>query len=429
MLSWARGLLCCLLALGLAGCGSRQDAALKKLVGKGYSLSVAEFVRAAREGDAQAVRWFVEAGVEPALADEAHHTALGEAVAGGKLPVVEALLSLGVKLPAAGEPSAGLLRSAVQGRHVEMLRFLIDRNVTAKNLPPEAASPLAEAARLGQREAVELLLPLSAGREQEALFAAAAGGDVAVLSLLIHAGASVLEPRHPEEKTALMLAAEAGHADAVELLFNAGSNRWVLDHDGKSARDFAQASGQPKVLALLTAEPSSEEREAGAPLAGATLVGSEAVDSLLIFRGCREEALPFILNSVEDGRTFFHLPSGQTEIVEAKGEVASSHWYLSRIDTEKVPSEWWHPSVILRHSLSGRRMIVVPGLPVRSGRMVAVLDCRSTKQVFEALPGNQFTLAAGAAPYEVDAVSPVKVTLHRSATPGEKITLAIGGQR
>ncbi len=427
-LSWAHRLLGGLAACLLAGCGNHQDAALKKLVGKGYSLSVAEFVRAARDGDAQAVRWFVEAGVEPALADEAHHTALGEAVAAGKLPVVETLVSVGVKLPLTGEPSADLLRMAVQGHNVETLRFLIDRGVTAKNLPPQAASPLTEAARLGQREAVELLLPLSPGREQEALFAAAGGGDVAVLSLLIHVGASVLDHQPSSDKTALMLAAEAGHADAVELLFNAGSNRWVLDRDGRSARDLALAAGQPQAVAVLTAEPTAEERETGARLAGVVLAGSATVESLLVFRGCREEALPFILSSVDEGSASFRLPSGQTKAVEAKGEVADSHWYLSHVDTETAPGEWWHPGVILRNSQNGRRMIMMPGMPARSGRMVAVLDCRPTHQVFEALPGDRFTLEGGPA-YEIDAISPVNVTLHLSATPGEKITLAIGGQR
>ena len=94
-----------------------------------------------------------------------------------------------------------------------------------------------------------------------------------------------------------------------------------------------------------------------------------------------------------------------------------------------MSGEWWHPGVVLRNSLNGRRIFMVRGLPGRSGRTVAVLDCRSTKQVFEALPRDVFTLAGNGAAYEVDADSPVKVTQHRSATPGEKITLAIGGQR
>jgi hypothetical protein len=54
----------------LVACGDPQSAALKELSAQGYSLSVPEFLRAARAGDADAVRGFVAAGMEPNLIHE-----------------------------------------------------------------------------------------------------------------------------------------------------------------------------------------------------------------------------------------------------------------------------------------------------------------------------------------------------------------------
>ncbi len=428
LLQWSRALLISGL---LAGCGDHQAAALKKLTGKGYSLSVAEFVRAARAGDAQAVRWFVEAGLEPSLADDQHHTALGEAVMAGRVPVVEALVALGVKLPKEGEASAELLRAALKGSSPEMVRFLIDHQVTGRGLAKDAVSPLSEAAALGQREAVELLLPLNAGREQEAFFAGAKGGDVSVLSLLLRAGADVLERQPESGKTALMLAAEAGRTQAVEMLFNAGSNRWVLDKEGHSALDLAEAGGYEKTAAVLAVEPTPEGRETEArPLKGANLAvngtWTGGLGSLLVFRGCREESLPFMLDSVAEERASFHLlPSGKVLAVDAKDEIGSTGWFVSGVKTAEEK-----PRVALHHRLSGRRLAMVPGIPGRSGQRVAVQEFGPAKEVFEALPGDTFTMGNSAGlTYTVDAITSLSVQLHDSAKPGEKITLSAGALR
>ena len=421
----SRWLLCLLIGGLLAGCGDPQSRALKKLAGKGYSLSAAEFIRAAQAGDAQAVRWFVEAGVEPTLVDGQHRTALGEAVAAGRVQVVGALVALGVKLPLDGEPAAEFLRAAVKSRSLELLRYLLDHQVTGKGLPPGAVSPLALASELGQREAVELLLPFSAGREQEALFAGAQGGDVAVLSLLIRAGASVLERQSESDSTALILAAEAGRMVAVELLFNAGSNRWALDREGRSALDLARAGGHQKVVALLSVEPTAEEREAGAlPLKGASLgvngTWAGALSSLLVLRGCREEALPFMLDQVAEGRATFHrLPAGKGLNLQPKDEIGDTGWYLDRVE----------PGVAI-HGQTGLRLAMLPGVPGRCGRAVAVLEFGPAREVYEALPGDTFTVGGKIEQtYQVDAVTPLAVQLHSLTRAGEKITLSAGALR
>ena len=451
LVQWLRvPLLGGLLACGLAGCGDHQAAALKKLADKGYSLSVAEFVRAAKAGDDQAVRWFVEAGLEPTLADADHHTGLGEAVAAGRAPVVNALVSLGIKLPCEGEPAAQLLRAAVQSRSAEVLRFLIDHQVTGKGLASDTVSPLEVAASLGQREAVEQLLTLSEGREQAALFAAASGGDVAVLSLLIRAGASVLERQTPSGKTALLLAAESGRTEAVELLFNAGSNRWALDQNGHSALELAEAGGHSKVVGLLSVEPTAEEREAGcirsAPskissegaaepkrvraLDGAVLAANRGwsgdLSSVLALRSCREETVPFVLQGMADGKAQFLMISAEKTVTAGPNDaIEETGWYLDRAEPERKPS-----CVVIYHKTSGWRLAMLPGLPGRCGRVVAVVQFGPAKEVYEALPGDKFTLGGAVSHhYVVVAIGSQTVRLQALDETGEKIVLKAGALR
>ena len=426
---------------GLVSCGDHQAKALSKLAGKGYSLSVAEFVRASREGDAQAVKWFVEAGVEPSLADADGRTGLSEAVAAGKLSSVEALVSLGVKLPNTGEPAAELLRAAVRAHCVEVLRFLLDHQVTGNGIAKDAVSPLTVAAGIGQRDAVELLLPQCAGAEQEALYAAASNGDVAVLSLIIRSGVNLMLSQAETGKTALMLASAAGNDSAVEMLFNSGANRWTLDQDGKSAFDLAVESGHAKCAALLEVEPTAFERELGAIKGSAAPGQAKILDgavmplnpgwgtdlsTLLVYRGCREETLPFLLTSAEEGKaTFALLPSGKSQTVELKGAVDGSDWFLSRVEASEGKAR-----ASMRHSISGRRLAMVPGVPARAGNLVAVFEFGPVKDLYEGQPKDRFVIKGPKdQQYEVDAVSPKNVILHDVAHPAQQLEIAVGGSR
>ncbi len=424
-----------LLAMALSACGDHQAAALKKLTGKGYSLSVDEFLRAARAGDAQAVRWFVDAGLEPNVPDVRHRTGLGEAVTAGSLPTVAALVQAGAALPQEDEAGAELLRAAVRARSLPVLKFLLEHQVTGKGLKPEAVSPLTVAAGLGQREALELLLPISAGREQEALFAGASGGDVAVLSLLIRAGTSILARQQATGRTALMLAAESGKAEAVELLLNAGSNRWVEDAQQHTALDLAEAGGHQRVLALLQAPPGAEERVEGLPrsLNGADFVVNaalhQAVESLLVPRGFREETVPVMLEGVEDGKALLRvLPQGKAEPVEQGRGIGGTGWILEQVRTgEGRPASWQFPQVSLRNPGKGLGLVLVKGLPGRAGRSVAVLEFGPAREVYEALPGDAFAISnATVRHFVVDAVAPLLVELHDTAKPGAKVVLKAG---
>ena len=435
-----------LVILGLVGCRDQQSKALKLLAGKGYSLSVAEFVRAADAGDAQAVRWFVEAGVEPTLSDAQGRTGMSAAVASGRLTVLQALVSVGVALPKDREAANELLRSAVRSRSPEVLRFLLEQRVKPGRSRADARSPLAVAAGLGLQEAVEMLLPHSQGAEQEALYEAAAAGDVAILSLLIVAGADIFQPQPETERTALMLAAAGGHAPAVEMLFTAGSNRWALDAENHSALDLALQRDCKRCVDLLTVEPTEAEREEGAalptPRAGQAralkgaelLVGmawDQEVTRLLVFRTRREETLPWVLTSVSADKALFAVPNGDHPLaVEINGVIGKTDWFLSRIVAVEQPAVWWRPQVALRNAVTGHRLAMVAGVPGRSGKVVAVLEFGPAKEILEASVNDAFVLkGTEVRQLVVDSVTPQHVSLHNAKSTDQKWILPVGGGR
>jgi ankyrin repeat protein len=70
-----------------------------------------------------------------------------------------------------------------------------------------------------------------------------------VVELLLDAGAPI-DATDNRGRTALMIAAELGHATIVEVLLDRGADRTVADKSGKRAADLAaDASVRDKLLA------------------------------------------------------------------------------------------------------------------------------------------------------------------------------------
>jgi ankyrin repeat protein len=77
-----------------------------------------------------------------------------------------------------------------------------------------------------------------------------------MVSLLLERGAET-DLADNRGRTALMIAAELGHDQAVGALLEAGARIDLQDKDGKTARDLAEAAGWAEVASLLdTASPT-----------------------------------------------------------------------------------------------------------------------------------------------------------------------------
>ena len=157
-------ILCLAAALFGCGCGRHPDDALASLTARGYSLSVQEFHRAAKGGDAEALRLFLEAGTAVDVRSADGRTALVVAAHAGKHEAVDYLLKRG-----ASSSTPGLLAAAVMSGQVRVYTLLQEAGV----LPPAEDGLLAKAAELGHLEMTRLLLPLASPPLRDAALRAA----------------------------------------------------------------------------------------------------------------------------------------------------------------------------------------------------------------------------------------------------------------
>ncbi len=113
-------------------------------------------------------------------------------------------------------------------------------------------SEMLQAARQGDLASIERLLAqgTSANVRDEwdttPLMLAAGWGHLRIVRTLIDGGAAVNE-RSRFNRTPLMWAAESGQEDVVRFLLETGADKDLVDQDGKSAIDLANANNHPNV--------------------------------------------------------------------------------------------------------------------------------------------------------------------------------------
>jgi ankyrin repeat protein len=411
----------------LSSCHDSQSDALRELTKRGYSLSVAEYFKAAGAEDLEALRWFEKAGLQPNVADATGRTAVDVAVQAGRAKALTTLLQAGAKLPATPEKAGDLLRSAIASHQIEVLQALIAAGIKPGEAPGEPA--LVVAAREGQRDMVDALVPLCTSQEGAALVAAARTGDVGVISRLLRAGASVFHRESESLMTPLMVAVQAGHASAVELLLASGSNRLAVDARGRWSLDIAQERKDSPVIAMLSVEPSADERRAPLALSGLRLELGRATklkpDVQVTFVGVQEVTLPLLLEAADDRTASFQRGEAVTQ-VPLDQALPDSDWLLEKT----LPTGlYFQPCALLRRHDSMERLLVVKGQPVRHGEPRAWLRLLGDEAVREAAAGDTFVLAGEReATLRVLSVEPMRVTLRDEA---EKTTweLKPGGVR
>lgn len=425
---WWGAITIVLLGISLAACRPDPQAdALQQLTSQGYSLSVAEFFRAVEKDDLKALPQFIAAGIEPAVRDAQGGDAVQVAARSGKSAALRFLLKAGVPLPSEAEQQGALLKAAIESHQTEVLRTLIEGG-----LQPGAAAgepPLVIAARERQREMVDLLVPLSAGHEAPALFAACRTGDVSVIDSLIKAGASVFQ-REPETlMTPLMVAVEAGQRGAAELLLASGSNRFALDAKGRSALDLATDAEQPSLVTLLSTDPSSDEKCVPVPANGRTVdLGRTTLVQphlQITFLGLHEKTLPFVLIEAD--------PTGA--VIQAEGQkpatkigleapVPGTDW---KVEKAVATGLFFQPNATLRQRGSSERLLLVKGLPTRDGEARAWLKFIGDEQVAEANVGDQFVLSGEKlTTLKVESLSAMSITLVEASTQA-RFVLKPGG--
>jgi hypothetical protein len=261
--------------------------------------------------------------------------------------------------------------------------------------------------------------------------AAAEGGDVSVISSLIKAGASVLGREEKTLRTPLMIAVEAGHVGAAQMLLASGSNRFALDALGRCALDIAQDRKHSALVTLLSAEPTPDERRIAKPLTGAELKASRTAkvlpESHLVFLGMVEETLPFVVEEADVASATIRWGEGDRFAKVSVGEfVPGTTWKLEKATPT---GHFFQPCATLRAIDSAERVLLVKGLPARQGKPRAWLKFTPDAQLFEAVDGDQFSITGEQLmSLRVQSVTPMTVTLINDATK-TSWTLKPGGMR
>ena len=391
---------CCgALLLLLASCGETQDSALPQLTAKGYSLSAAEYHRAAVGGDVSALELFLQSGVKVDVPDDAGATALMLAAEAGKEEAVVFLLDKGADLQRRDHRQADVGRYAVQGGSARVLRLLLEKGYV---VVPEAGL-LAQCCKTHQLEVMQVLLPLCQAEKQGAMLTAAEAGADAQIELLLKEGASLLE-RGP---SALALAAAAGHESTVKLLLRSGGDRFQLNPAGALPLD--SAAGHEGLVKLLSDPPSVEERGAAVviPFPQVTqMLGKADADGKahrrLRLRAMRLSTVPW----------------------PADGEWAAP-WTMTEPKVQENWPDWMkQKSVIL--SKDGQARFCLRELPIHAGEPCVALVLAGKVEEIEAKPGEEGHIDGPEhPPWKLESMSHTQAVFSRA--DGQRLTVTAQG--
>jgi ankyrin repeat protein len=177
---------------------------------------------------------------------------------GGRIEVVEWLLSQGFDLAETNNNGDTCLLLAAYGGHRALCEWLLDRGVSAKEKNNCGFTPLLSAANGGQLDMVKWLINRGAKIDEAdedgytPLILAACGGNVGMVSFFLEQGAKVTEVNENGD-TPLLLAAYCGHAELVEWLLDNGASLAERNGTGMGPLISAANGGNVAVVTLLLA--------------------------------------------------------------------------------------------------------------------------------------------------------------------------------
>jgi hypothetical protein len=177
------------------------------------------------DDDLTEVKHLLAVGVDVNLVDEsAHTTALDEAVASGKLELVQMLLSAGADANVRNSSGQTALMRLDESSSAEIVSVLVYAGAKVNLKDEDGDSALLVAAALEKTE---------------------------ILKALLDAGAKV-NTQNKEGKTALMIAAEDGSVENVRALLEAGANVNKKNKEGATALKYAKENEHAGVIEVLS---------------------------------------------------------------------------------------------------------------------------------------------------------------------------------
>jgi len=254
----ATGIITMAMFCGLNSCKKPEEAVAADLSEAGYEMTTADWFRASRENNVEALKKFIEAKFAADTKDEAGDTALHASATTGAEASSNYLLNRGLSVDIRGGKERTPLMAAVLGDQTQMVRWLLRQGADPALKDSEGFIALMLAVREGRSGSVAELASYHREDLDSALLLAALVGEYEVIDTLTNYGASVYA-RMEDGRTPLMIAAQNGHAEAVKLLIDIGSSRLSTDAEGKTAADYAIEAGHTEIAGLITRDPLPDE--------------------------------------------------------------------------------------------------------------------------------------------------------------------------
>ena len=224
-------------------------------------LDATPLAHAARAGQLAMTRFLLTKGAQIDARDTSGATALYHAAENERPATVTLLLSKGADLNLPGRSGLTPLAVAASKGNDRIVEQLLSRNADPNVADVAGKTAMTHAAVRGFAEVVRRLLDAGVdanrryGNDLTALMWAAGYEDgvgvpaaASVVDLLLEAGAQ-LDAVDDRGRTALMIAADLGHAEMADILIERGADRIVRDKAGKTALDLAANDTVRRILA------------------------------------------------------------------------------------------------------------------------------------------------------------------------------------
>ncbi|KAK1140358.1 hypothetical protein N8T08_010415 [Aspergillus melleus] len=186
--------------------------------------------------------------------------AIEHALETGDHVLMENLIDEGVDPLIWQKEDAKLIYEAAGAGHTELVRLLLDREISdIHDHPFSKQVPLTHALLCGQWETARLLVSYGANPDHiegfyawgTALYTMADKGSLKGVRFLVENTASSFKARGRYSRTPLAGAAYSGHLDIVKYLFDAGADHRSRDDEGLSALFHAAAGNHEDVVLFL----------------------------------------------------------------------------------------------------------------------------------------------------------------------------------
>ena len=232
---------------------------------------------AAGSGHKELVRMFLDRGAAIDQANLSGSTALSRALARDRRDVADLLLARGASTAHINPNGVTLLATAAFDGDEDVVRLLLHQGADPAEPDKTGKGPIVYAAGKGYTAIVAMLLDagldvnLTYAHDLTALMWAAGhanvvpvGDGLATVELLVSRGAD-LDRADDRGRTALMIAAERGHAEIAAWLVAHGADPDLKDREGKKAIDLAAGPAVVEALTLPRTAPGSWRRFARRP--------------------------------------------------------------------------------------------------------------------------------------------------------------------